>query len=414
MKGQTVLITTHYIEEANKASNIAFMIDGTILKQSDPQTLLEEYNCQTLESVFLLLCQQRIQTKRTIKPSELLKNCNNTIDEQSNHLERPKKSGQGENNGLDFTRVKAMLRKNYILSLRKPIILYHFYFTPILALTTLYFAISGDPSNVPMVIYNEDLNPEYSQIIIDSIDKKSIHVKMSGSNETAFESVVNGTNYMSLVFGKNFSDTFEYRIRDVFEITDEELELSQIKLYVDFSNPAIGIFILKYIMDAFNKFLNRMSRVFGENAYRYFHLVQVEQPIYGDFVLKLKDIFGPGLLFCLCHILPLIISAHQLLSDKKNSRLERVLVSGVRPIEIFVAFLTQNMLLIGTQLVMILFIQFFVFGNTQNGSYFDVYLLLFLTGIQGMVIGFFIGIIIKEEVGILVCPDMIYKISDSS
>ncbi|CAG2112871.1 unnamed protein product, partial [Medioppia subpectinata] len=50
--GQTVIITTHYIEEARSAHNVAFMRSGAVLRQSNPQQLMDEYECPTLEDVF--------------------------------------------------------------------------------------------------------------------------------------------------------------------------------------------------------------------------------------------------------------------------------------------------------------------------------------------------------------------------
>ena len=404
MLGQTVLITTHYIEEAKSAQNIAFMSYGTILMQSNPQSLLEEYNCQTLEAIFLLLCQQKLVRKRSNKPLEMITETEQTEEEQldNQHSEKVTKDVILPNKSLDISRVKAMLLKYYTLSLRRPIFLYLFYFMPFIVLTAVHIALGQYPAHIPMVIVNQDLNPEFSNTMIDAIDKYHIDLKMASSNESAFESVVNGTNYMSVVFGKNFTETFEYRVKDIFELTDEEIESSNIKVYVDFSNAAMGIFVLKYLLRAFNTFLHRMSDVLGPNAERFFHLVAVEEPIYGEFEFDLKEVFGPGILLALCQILPLIISSLQLVFDRKDSCLERVLVAGVRPLEIYFAHLVQNIFLVGTQLVFTLFIAFILYDFKLIGSVFAVYSLLFLIGIQGMVMGFLIALIIESEVGVLV------------
>ena len=398
------MITTHYIEEAKSAQNIAFMSDGTILRQSDPQTLLYEYNCQTLEAVFLLLCQQKIHRKKSIKANEKIAETEQTAEEQPNdqQLEAIPKDVSKHNKNVDITRIKAMLMKYYTLSIRRPIFLYLFYFMPFIVLTAVQIALGQHPAHIPMVIFNEDLNPEFSQTMIEALDKHNVDLRMASSNESAFQSVVNGTNYMSVVFGKNFTETFEYRVTDILDITDEELELSKIKVYVDFSNAAMGIFVLKYLLQAFNRFLNQMSHVFGPNAERYFHLVAVEEPIYGEFHFEPKEIFGPGILLALSHQLPLIISSLQLLFDRKSHCVERVLVAGVRPLEIYLAHLIQNVFLVGTQLVISLFFAFIVYGFTLIGSVIDVYLLLFLMGIQGMLIGFLIALITEDEVGVVV------------
>ena len=59
MIGITVIITTHYIEEAKNASTVGFIRSGKLLMQSNPNELLEKYKCETLEDVFLKLCRDR-------------------------------------------------------------------------------------------------------------------------------------------------------------------------------------------------------------------------------------------------------------------------------------------------------------------------------------------------------------------
>lgn len=65
MEGTTVIITTHYIEEAKEAHNVAFIESGTILAQSAPAQLQEKFQCSTLEEVFLKLCISRYSRQNT-------------------------------------------------------------------------------------------------------------------------------------------------------------------------------------------------------------------------------------------------------------------------------------------------------------------------------------------------------------
>ncbi|KAL6445681.1 hypothetical protein ACFW04_000879 [Cataglyphis niger] len=58
---KTVIITTHYIEEARQAHTIGLMRSGRLLAEEAPSTLLQIYNCATLEEVFLKLSRQQGQ-----------------------------------------------------------------------------------------------------------------------------------------------------------------------------------------------------------------------------------------------------------------------------------------------------------------------------------------------------------------
>lgn len=59
---KTVIITTHYIEEARQAHTIGLMRSGRLLAEESPQALLHMYNCQSLEDVFLKLSREQGQS----------------------------------------------------------------------------------------------------------------------------------------------------------------------------------------------------------------------------------------------------------------------------------------------------------------------------------------------------------------
>ena len=54
--GVTIIITTHYIEEARDANMVGIMRNGRLLAQEPPGLLMERHQTQTLEKVFLRLC----------------------------------------------------------------------------------------------------------------------------------------------------------------------------------------------------------------------------------------------------------------------------------------------------------------------------------------------------------------------
>jgi len=236
-----VIITTHYIEEARSAAQVAFMNSGTILKQSAPNQLMSEYQCSTLEEVFLRLCQRDIQRRKSRQMSLVQALSTVRIDEILEDVEESPKNGHKLNKKLiEVSRIKAMLWKYYVLALRRPMFLIMYYMIPIVALVTMNWTISQSPYNIPVAIYNADLNPKLSQLYIDSIDKEYLRLTEYPDNASAFESVVKGKNYLSINFAENFSDSFETRLTDVFDLSDLEVNDSLIKIYIDFSGTVQG------------------------------------------------------------------------------------------------------------------------------------------------------------------------------
>ena len=63
----TVIITTHYIEEARQANVVGLMRAGRLLAENSPEDLMAQYNLDTLEDVFLKLC----MTDTSIKAASL-------------------------------------------------------------------------------------------------------------------------------------------------------------------------------------------------------------------------------------------------------------------------------------------------------------------------------------------------------
>ena len=52
----TVIITTHYIEEAKRSSLVGFMKKGALMAENTPENLFKNYETRSLESIFYQLC----------------------------------------------------------------------------------------------------------------------------------------------------------------------------------------------------------------------------------------------------------------------------------------------------------------------------------------------------------------------
>ena len=52
----TIVITTHYIEEARQANVVGMMRFGKLLSEDSPTKLLQTFDMPSLEDVFLHLC----------------------------------------------------------------------------------------------------------------------------------------------------------------------------------------------------------------------------------------------------------------------------------------------------------------------------------------------------------------------
>ena len=391
------------------------MLSGRILKQANPQQLLNQYRCQSLELVFLALCQN--QRKHNTNNNKINNNeyneyesdgdrkfNYNIIEENLNDNEMSIEntnvnSNYVNNKSFDLSRVKANIMKNYILTKRRPLFLFIFYVIPFIALISMKFSIGQKPKHIPVAVYNED-NQRFSKLFLHSIDSKYLRPEIFAENQTAFDSVVDGKNTISIVFTKNFSKTFELRITDVFEMTDNELDSSAVKIYADFSDSIVGNLVYNQLLKAFENFVRGLGPEYGQNLYRYFFPITFENAIYGHVDLNLNAYISPGIMFALMHTLPMVISAFQVVYDRRNTSLERVLVAGVKPIEFFTAHIIQNIIMITILVFASMLIAFGFFQNEQLGSYAQVFALFFIQAIQGMSIGFLMALILSDQISV--------------
>jgi hypothetical protein len=405
LKGITVIITTHYIEEAKTASIVGFTRFGKLLTQSNPNQLLVMHNCQTLEEVFLKLCQrnnEEIKKSRKNKTeiTETLESIEIKDDKQLNHTNNRSTKIVKQNNHklIDLKHTKALLWKNFTRIKRNPIIILIFYLLPIIEIVLIVLCMGRLPHSLPVAIFNPESEPKISQLFIDQIDRNSIHYKYYDSNESAFNSVVEGKSWFEIAFEKNFSESFRTRVLEPNLLTDEELEFSKIKLYSDMTNFFTAVQIHQKLLESFQNFLQNFSATLGFNPIAFSVPLKIEQPIYGTNEWLFHQHLAAGIILGLIHALPMIFSAFTLVVERNERHLERAFVAGVKPIEILISHIIVVFIAILPQCLLSMFFAFVVFDLPYRGPVLDGFLLLVLQGLQGMSFGLLITFIVPDVV----------------
>jgi len=67
-RGKTIVLTTHYIEEARHCDLVGLMRDGRIIAEDRPRTLMERAGTETLEDAFLHFTKRAKKTPRKASP----------------------------------------------------------------------------------------------------------------------------------------------------------------------------------------------------------------------------------------------------------------------------------------------------------------------------------------------------------
>ncbi|CAG2112191.1 unnamed protein product, partial [Medioppia subpectinata] len=391
----SVMITTHYIEEATSAATVSFIYNGRCLAQSSPQQLISQYQCHKLEEVYLQLC---IQSNKDIKehsyagpsahPTQT--SDDNTSAEIMTDKMRPKYE-------FRVNRVKTLVWKNWLRLQQNPSALFMYHLFPLLLIYGLHVCF-GSPRRIPIAIHTaadewaaDPLSTRFTAAIDDRLFNYTIHA----TNESAVRSVSDGHSVLSVTFARNFTDSFRTRLLYPIDATDEELADSQILVYADMSDIQ-GYYAQYYLWQTFNRFL---AGVAPETQYNPRALsLPIDVYTEEDTDYSFSNLFIPGFLVSCVYTVTVTLSALFSINDRSRGQKERDLVAGVTALEMMFThhvIITINVL-IQTSLVIVF--AFYILEYRLLGSVADVYGLLVSVALEGMALGSFISLLFKDDV----------------
>ncbi|XP_043272865.1 ABC transporter G family member 20 isoform X2 [Venturia canescens] len=209
---KTVIITTHYIEEARQAHTIGLMRSGRLLAEESPRALLTMYNCPSLEDVFLKLSRKQGQynqptTELNISNNISLASLNwgkkdepvyvteesgvvglnfhqskevlihDTTNGVGSHYDlngKPLPGTKGDTtvecddcnfadciyNLTSVGKIKALLQKNFLRMWRNVGVMLFIFALPVMQVILFCLAIGRDPTGLKLAIVNHEMNWE--------------------------------------------------------------------------------------------------------------------------------------------------------------------------------------------------------------------------------------------------------------
>ncbi|VVC31700.1 AAA+ ATPase domain,P-loop containing nucleoside triphosphate hydrolase,ABC transporter-like,ABC [Cinara cedri] len=146
-QNKTIIITTHYIEEAIEANHVGLMRDGIIIDGGSPRDIFIRHGTNTLEEAFLKLCCEQ----KT-----------NTTDRSKLHVNDKTKSNillthQLENK-INLHRIKALLEKDYLVCSRDYLLIFTMIVLPILLCFIFCSSVGVKFKDMNIAIKNDEVN----------------------------------------------------------------------------------------------------------------------------------------------------------------------------------------------------------------------------------------------------------------
>ncbi|BES98390.1 ATP-Hypothetical protein cassette sub-family A ABC1 member [Nesidiocoris tenuis] len=146
---KTIIITTHYIEEARQAHIIGLMRNGVLLCEDSPNQLMSNYSCDNLEQAFLQLSHKQSNACSN-EDEQFLENYDDlTKTKAKPHL-------QAEVMFL-WSRFMAQLIKNWFFMWRNKAMMVFLLGLPLIQCTFYNLAIGRDPIGLHIAVVNEEL-----------------------------------------------------------------------------------------------------------------------------------------------------------------------------------------------------------------------------------------------------------------
>ncbi|KAH0950241.1 hypothetical protein HN011_009186 [Eciton burchellii] len=417
----TILITTHYIDEAKDADKIGLMRCGKLLTESSPQQLLEQFQCSSLEEAFLTLSQTQsdtdISTKQTFK-----RETESSVSYQNDYYQVEDETLECNANP-DLRRIrrisqlrkfKALMIKNSIQFLRHYTGIAFALLFPIAQITTFFIGIGRDPKNLAIGIINDeagncDHGNNFGNILYDeetficnfgnltcrflyNLGNSIATQKYYNDISEATTAVHDGTLVGIIHFHQNFSEALKRRLEDSFYAEENDLIASQIQISLDMSDVHISTYIQKRLFDRFLEIFENIMTECRISSKIINSPLRFENPLYGTKDPNYLNFMAPAYIITVIFFLAITISSTIIMTDRKEGLWNRSLVQGVKPWEILLTHILTQIAIIIIHNIVIISLCFPVWGLQCKGSLFIVILFTFLIALCGMMYGFMLSI----------------------
>uniref|UniRef100_A0A336MVA4 CSON005274 protein n=1 Tax=Culicoides sonorensis TaxID=179676 RepID=A0A336MVA4_CULSO len=404
-KHRTIIISTHYIEEAQKADCVAMMRKGVLIAEADRAYLQEKHDEYSLERIFLNLAKDQDCAKQLMYSSS---QNSPTLPEK----EKPKKEKvplkKQVKHMVNMNHVNVLLKRNFLFILRSLGVMGMILAGYTAIVLCFCLAIGGVPSNLGVAVANYEIseidrmagfcpvvstNCSYELLSCRYLSKLQPRVNLIyvQDAEAAYEQVRLGNAWVAMVFTSNYSLSYETKLNDQGYSDDWTIENSDINTRWDGTCLPLFNMLKKKLLDSYFEFTGELSAECGTSPRIDSVPIKFHDPVYGTKKHNFRDFPAPGFILTNIFFFAVASAASALIADKATNCMERSFANGITELENLISHFLPQLALVTFQTSMILFFGFKVFGLTINGPLGLVGILMLLSGVCGISFGCFIA-----------------------
>ncbi|XP_069577399.1 ABC transporter G family member 23 isoform X1 [Brachyistius frenatus] len=407
----SVIITTHYIEEARQANVVGLMRNGRLLAEGPPEAVMKHHSATTLEHAFLQLCEtsdQVVSKRGSSPPGGPLQNSQSF---ESGRDESQPILGVGGAAGEELLKcsadwkvrarhvlpkwrnIAALMIKTMVRMKRMPGSLCFQFLLPVIQISLICLCVGGDPKGIQVAVVNNETSPaSFSQSLLSFLDNSSVH-QVPSSHADAFDGIYNGEYWGVIGFGKNFTSYLTKRMIQR-QVPRDVVDGGSVHVWLDLTNRQIAFMLQKKLHEAFQAFVdNRLSSM----SYLVALPIKFEEPIYGSQNTDFTTFVTPGAVLSITFYLAVGLTALSFVLERKEGLLDRCWVAGVSSLETMLAHLFSQLFVISVQILLLLLFILLVFKMPIEGSLLLVIILIVLQGVTGISFGLVISAAIDDE-----------------
>ncbi|XP_065914567.1 ABC transporter G family member 20-like [Dysidea avara] len=412
----TVIITTHYIDEARRANTVGLMRGGKLLTQSKPEDLIRAYNAVTLEEVFVKLAYKQAEddekaayldpSARTVDTKASIQ----TSDDDKERVDVTKKMAFCDNFfprflwGFHAAIIIAIALKTTIKTMRSPGSLLFLLTIPTCIAVGFIFFIGRDVKNVKLYYHSSDkatlpvLNRTYAEIFTESLDTaNTFDAERATTFGEAIDKIDDGEAYFGLYINTTFSDSLYYRYYERCEAMlngagypdFETIRQSTIQLAVD--NTNVQLFQQGEIV--LNAKGRRMLDFFFQETFQLTY-EQVARPpvlltreVFGSTSWEYSDFIGSSSLTAIVFFNSIAMTAMAFVVERKEGLFERAYSAGASVTDFVFAFSLHASIILVLQVVVLMLVVFAAFGIEMEGNIFLYGLIVWICSMLSSGIG---------------------------
>ena len=341
----TIIITTHYIEEAKSADRVGLMRSGRLLAEDSPVNLLTRFDCSTLEDVFLALCTKCEEEHLSAVRENALRQQQSTDGRPftqpvaSEHMTRQQKNahaclhdnnnclsgGKNDNNVSKYcsderrkhfqqfqrnrstsirptdskstfesyqrqaacwmSQFNTLMWKNYIRSIRHPLLIIFQYVLPAIQIILFGICIGGDPFDIKVGIVNDEQPPYLSELFLEHIDTYFINGLPYANTSDARRDVEENKIWGYIHFNSNFSDALIARLNahDWGDPDNATIDQSRLLIHADLTDKLVSVTIERSLEESYQRFAKALFSEFNIQPELATFPVVAASPVYGSY-----------------------------------------------------------------------------------------------------------------------------------